>query len=333
MILANETSFLSCDWGTSNFRLRLVRCADRQVLGEVRTADGVATLAGSAQPEVRASVYGPYLIARAQQLLDRSGAQVTNCVISGMASSRIGWRELPYATLPQALDGNCLVVGQMECGFDHDRRLQVHLISGVRDREDVMRGEETEAIGLASLVPALRTGRALLILPGTHSKHIDLCHGAICGFTTFMTGELFSHLRQMPTLRHVVSQANGIAPDSESFHAGVRSAHGGGFFRELFRIRARNLLESPGDEAAFLSGLLIGTELLQVERSPERPVWIGCAEPLAMLYRAASDELGLDGIQFAPTGLIENAVVEAHRMILERAANHRVSHPDPLRES
>lgn len=330
MLADTPLAFLSCDWGTSSFRLRLVRWADRRVLGEERSADGVATLADSTQPEVRGSVYGLHLLARAQQLLDRVETKVTDCVISGMASSRIGWRELPYATLPLALDGNGLIVGRMECGFDRDRCLQVHLISGVRDREDVMRGEETEAIGLASLVPALRTERTLLILPGTHSKHIELCNGAICGFTTFMTGELFSHLQQMPTLRHVLSQADGIAPENESFRAGVRSAAGGGLFRDLFQIRARNLFDLPGDGAAFLSGLLIGTELLHIDQSTGRAIWIACPDPLAKLYREASTELQVDKIHFAGTGVVETAVVEAHRMILDRAMKSRTSANDAL---
>ena len=34
-------SFYSCDWGTSNFRLRLVHLPSLEITGELRSADGI----------------------------------------------------------------------------------------------------------------------------------------------------------------------------------------------------------------------------------------------------------------------------------------------------
>ena len=34
---------LGCDWGTSSFRLRLIRIADHQLVGEIVSPDGVAS--------------------------------------------------------------------------------------------------------------------------------------------------------------------------------------------------------------------------------------------------------------------------------------------------
>ena len=36
-------NFISCDWGTSSFRLRLIETDTRQVLAESRSAQGIAT--------------------------------------------------------------------------------------------------------------------------------------------------------------------------------------------------------------------------------------------------------------------------------------------------
>src|SRR5262245_50327874 len=91
-------NFVSCDWGTSNFRLRLVQKGS--VNGEVRTEDGTAKLA--AQPGDRAEAFRSTLARGLEQLKAPATAPV---VISGMASSSIGWKELPYAKLPFSLDG------------------------------------------------------------------------------------------------------------------------------------------------------------------------------------------------------------------------------------
>lgn len=115
-------------------------------------------------------------------------------MVSGMASSSIGWRELPYALLPFSLEGSS-VVGQWV-------EPEVYLISGVRGANDMMRGEETQALGWAEQVGDALPLRATLVLPGTHSKHLRLQSGNLTGITTFMTGELFEMLRAHSMLRH-----------------------------------------------------------------------------------------------------------------------------------
>src|SRR5262245_19902744 len=89
--------FVSGDWGTSNFRLRLV---DKTVVREVRTDEGTVKLA--AQGGDRAEAFRSTLSRGLEQLKAPASAPV---ILSGMASSSIGWKELPYAKLPFSLDG------------------------------------------------------------------------------------------------------------------------------------------------------------------------------------------------------------------------------------
>ena len=63
---------------------------------------------------------------------------------------------------------------------------------------DVMRGEETQVLGLLPALPG--AGPHTVCLPGTHSKWVRLQGGAIQEFATFMTGELFALLSQHGTL-------------------------------------------------------------------------------------------------------------------------------------
>ena len=112
-------------------------------------------------------------------------------LLSGMASSSIGIRELPYAQLPASLNGENLIIENISSNLELQN--EVFLISGLEKPGDVMRGEETQAIGWKySSFDA--SSNCVLIVPGTHSKHITICDDRIVDFKTFMTGEIFELL-------------------------------------------------------------------------------------------------------------------------------------------
>ena len=86
---------------------------------------------------------------------------------------------------PTPLDG--LAVG----GSRH----AVWMVSGLSTGADLMRGEESELLGVLAVpeFEPLRC-RALVVLPGTHSKQVRIEGGAVVDFRTFMTGELLELL-------------------------------------------------------------------------------------------------------------------------------------------
>src|SRR5690606_21268593 len=114
-------------------------------------------------------------------------------VISGMASAAIGMKELPYATLPFAVNGADAVVHRAPATAAFRR--EVLLLSGVRSNEDVMRGEETQLAGCITDEQDT-AAESIFIFPGTHSKHIQVQQGQVTGFCTYMTGELFELLHR-----------------------------------------------------------------------------------------------------------------------------------------
>jgi hypothetical protein len=144
-------NFVSCDWGTTNFRLRLV---GGPAAAEVRTDDGAAKLAALGGD--RAAVFRDTLFRGLTQL---GAPEDWPVVVSGMASSTIGWRELPYARLPFALDGGD-AVWERVAG-------RVILVSGFRGDSDMLRGEETQALGLAAALGAELPATATLVLSPT----------------------------------------------------------------------------------------------------------------------------------------------------------------------
>src|SRR5690349_6488644 len=105
-------TFISCDWGTSAFRLRLVDAETKEVLATIKTDQGNAAVyndwISNHKQEDRLAFYSNILADGVQALEQEYKQPLTNTtiVISGMASSSIGMMELPYKDLPFHLDGS-----------------------------------------------------------------------------------------------------------------------------------------------------------------------------------------------------------------------------------
>lgn len=310
-------TFLSCDWGTSHFRLRLVERETLTVLDEIKTDEGVASLAGEVPPELRPVRLAEIFTDRARELIDRNRANPATAIISGMASSNIGWHQLPYAKAPIRLEPAALGTYAFALRLAEGQSLQVVLVSGVCTKNDIMRGEETELLGLLGLIPELQTASAVVVLPGTHSKHVRLEHGVLTNFTTYMTGEIYAHLRDMPTLKASLAQSEDF--DKSEFLAGVNGAAEAGLMGALFKTRSRFVLDPQGKPSSpsFLSGLLIGAELADIGPASEQDVHVCCSAALIEPYSLAADRLGLFW-RFLPSEIIGQALIRAHSLILQQ---------------
>jgi 2-dehydro-3-deoxygalactonokinase len=174
------------------------------------------------------------------------------------------------------------------------------IIPGYRVRNaqgmpDVMRGEETQLLGAWAL--GHRSG--WFVLPGTHSKWVELDEGRVVQLRTYMTGELFDLLSNHGT---VAAAAGGVAPvwDASAFAEGVKAAGHHALSHQIFSVRARVVCkELPASSTtAYLSGLLIGTELKDVlQRSagagPQGTFKLLGSPQLAAHYQTAAQHLGL----------------------------------------
>jgi len=330
--------FYSVDWGTSRLRVRSIDARSNEVLASTSTAEGIASLAAldDQGTEGRSRRFAEVLLKqiaaiRSQHSLDDDSCGAAPIIISGMASSSIGWTVLPYARVPFPLDGSKLVTRDLG-PLDATHAGHVILVSGVRSDDDVLRGEEVEAIGLAEIMQ-LSEASFTLVLPGTHSKHMFIESGVMTSFRTFLTGELFDLLGRHSVLRHSMSPVHDSAPDSlitspvanGAFGAGVRHAATEALSAALFRIRTRHLLdgETPEANTAFLSGLLIGHEVLTLRaRADGRHSIVIAASPiLASRYHAAANILELRSVRVAKPSEMAMAVSVAHRSI---AMSHRL---------
>jgi 2-dehydro-3-deoxygalactonokinase len=239
-------AFVAIDWGTSSFRGWLMS-ADGKLLAESRGMEGMLHCASAG--------FAPVLDDHLARLGAPDGIPVLIC---GMAGARQGWAEAPYLKIPTRLDA--LHAGAIRVGAPRDIRILPGIAQAHADRPDVMRGEETQLLGVTD---ADFTG--VVCIPGTHSKWVRIEAGQVIEFSTFMTGELFAVISQHSILAYAVEAAAQFAADSAPFREGLATARAApaGLTASLFRLRAAQLLnfERRADGAARLSGLLIGTEL------------------------------------------------------------------------
>jgi 2-dehydro-3-deoxygalactonokinase len=273
-------AFVAVDWGTSSFRGWLMS-AKGQAIAESRGGEGMLHCVTS----------GFALVLRDH--LTRLGApNGMPVLICGMAGARQGWREAPYLKTPTRLEA--LHEGAIRVDVSGDIRILPGIAQARADRPDVMRGEETQLLGVTE--PDF-TG--LVCIPGTHSKWIRIEQGHVVEFSTYMTGELFSMISQHSILSHAVEMDGPSQADSGPFREGLAAALAApsGLSASLFRLRAAQLLgfEQRSDGAARLSGLFIGTEIADVRHQygVQALRLIGAGQ-LGRLYEAALKAQGFD---------------------------------------
>ena len=238
------------------------------------------------------------------------------CFISGMASSTIGIYSLPYADLPFQCDGEGLYMEKIKQSVLPN---PIYLISGVRSQDDVMRGEETQLVGLHQ---ESDHRDIIYLLPGTHSKHIYVENNRVMGFHTFLTGELFDIICQNSLLRESVRKSPYNSTVNEAFISGIKQSSNNRFLNDLFRIRTSDLFKERSKEENyyFLSGLLIGQELKHLKNHPADRIILGASGDLAALYQLAAEVFQVS-TEVVHEEALDHAVVRGHRKLFELINN------------
>lgn len=268
---------VAIDWGTSSLRGALLDGSGR-VLEERSAPRGILTVVPGTFPAVFAELFGDWM------------ARAPLALVCGMAGSRQGWAEAPYAPCPAGL-------GDLAARLHWAVPGQVAIVPGVQcdaaGVPDVMRGEETQVLGALA-----RSGMddGTFVLPGTHSKWVDVRGGAITAFRTFMTGEVFGLLAQNSLLARTLEDDHGVL-DGAAFTDGVRYALGdaAGLLHGAFSVRTLALFGRlpPPAGRSYLSGLVIGEELRAAGRPPGDAVVLVGAPALTERYALALDIAGV----------------------------------------
>jgi 2-dehydro-3-deoxygalactonokinase len=304
---------IALDWGTTSLRAYKL-AADGVVLEQRSLSSGIMQL-----PKIPRIINGRecadgFELAFDEACGDWLDAQPDLPVIAcGMVGSAQGWREAAYCETP----ANVANLGNSLQTVISIRGTVVHIVPGVIQRSrlpNVMRGEETQVLGVLQNLPVEAGADLLIGLPGSHSKWVDVVDGCITRFDTFMTGEVFAVLSEHSILGR--TQQVSATFDAQAFDRGVQIAQSAdgelGVLSTLFSARTLGLTGelSPTAQADYLSGLMIGHELAALasaqrrrRNNPNLPsiILIGNAQ-LCARYRRALDACG-----FAKVTLAEQA--------------------------
>lgn len=262
-------AFIAIDWGSTHRRIFVLDSAGR-VLARRHDARGITApepLAPAADIAALRAAHGAVLV-----------------LAAGMIGSARGWVEVPYLPCPADLDALAAALHWVE-------PQRTAIVPGLRrshgQAADVMRGEEVQLLGAvaAGLVPA----DGLMCQPGTHCKWARLTGGAVVDFCTRMTGEMFALLRRHSLLGPMMA---GAVTDGPAFRDGVAAALAGGagdLLAALFGVRAAVLCgqRAADDGAAYVSGLLIGSDVAAQGLGPGDTVHLLADASLGALYGAA----------------------------------------------
>lgn len=291
-----KPAFIAGDWGTS--RLRLFLCgAQGQVLAR---AEGEGASAPDCAGRFAAAV-APW---------DQAHGALP-AVLGGMVGSTIGWREVPYLACPARADA----IAGAALRFEVDGRA-IAILPGLKcvskvGAPDVMRGEETQILGALRLHPELAGGRHVFCMPGTHVKWVEVLDGAVVGFQTALSGELFDLLKKHSVLARDGGDVDAVSP---AFALGLATARqDGDLLTLLFSTRSRVVTGGmpKADSASYLSGLILGKDVGAARRlmGLSGTVHLICTPALAALYARALavydlDSTVLDGDACALAGLV-----------------------------
>lgn len=312
-------TFLSCDWGTTSFRLRLIEADTLKVIAEEKHDQGIAVTyrqwqeQGSIAAE-RAGFYTAVIKQSIAALSAKAGQSFKGIpvVLSGMASSTIGLLDMPYKVLPFKTDGSDLEVKVLK-----DEENPLIIISGACSADDVMRGEETKIVGCAAILPAGSNER-LLLLPGTHPKHIFIKGDEVVDFKTYMTGEFFDLLTSRSILAASVTAGGDLADpqNRDSFINGLKAGQTSNLLHAGFMVRTNQVLKQlpPQQNYFYLSGLLIGSELKDI--NPSVDIYLVGGAVHTPLYAIACEVLGLKVLQEIDA---DEALVRGQVVVLGRA--------------
>jgi len=282
-------NYITIDGGTTNTRVSLI--CNNTMLATQKMSIGVG------QKDI-VSLKNAIRIAIEELLSENNLGEraIERILASGMITSEYGLCNLPHLTAPAGMEE--LHNEMYETVIEDVSKIPFVFMRGIKtegtelDDADMMRGEETELMGL------LKTQKdaCLYVLPGSHSKHISVDrNGRIVAFRTMMTGELFAAVMQHTILRDATSFEYNEICVSELFN-GFYYAKKRGINEALFktRILKARFNGTPEQCYSFLLGCVLCDEVEAILQANEKAVVLGGQKQLrmalAMLLEKVSDK-------------------------------------------
>lgn len=278
---------ITIDTGTTNTRVNVWK--DSEVIAEAFNPVGVrdTAITGSKQKlmdGVKEAINNALALANIQN------TEAVTVLASGMITSNVGLYEVPHLLAPAGVEE--FARGMVKAEIPEVIDQPIWFVPGVKNSSvkvgiddceamDIIRGEETEVIGLTEKLQ-LR-GPAILILPGSHSKFISIDKdNRITGCVTTIAGELLDIITQNTILANALHNSFATEINGPVLLKGAHYAEKVGLGRTCFTIRILDLFGdfTLNDKANFLLGAVLGADILAIKNSsalhvtPDIPVVI-----------------------------------------------------------
>ncbi|MBE3580682.1 MAG: 2-dehydro-3-deoxygalactonokinase [Thermoanaerobacteraceae bacterium] len=296
---------MTIDGGTTNTRVRVL--SNDQVIGKACAPVGVRNTAISGSKDTLLDG----LRRATREALEMVGIKEKDLELvtaSGMITSNVGIYEVPHISTPAGLEE--LAAGSRLVKIPQLMDVPILFIPGIKNNYnvgekaynleamDIMRGEETEALGVLELL-SLR-GPLTMILPGSHTKIIKINErNQIAGCLTTMAVEIFSTLATETILADSIPPNLVSRVDPEMIAWGAAISRQVGLTRGCFSTRIMSqFMPANGDQLAnFLLGVILGQDLIAMKNSRacalnrQEKIVIGGPSPLRLaLYTLLAEE-------------------------------------------
>ena len=257
--------YIAIDGGTTNTRVNYVR--DRIILETVRLSYG-------SNPRDYKNLHEAIHNA-INELCEKYGDPI--CVLGcGMLTSEFGLSEVKHLIAPAGIAELHNCIKRVE--LPDVTNLPIYLVPGIKKTDgtffgtDMMRGEETELIGLVDKLDS----DCVYILPGSHSKilHVDEME-RIDLIRTFLTGEMQVALSNYTILSSSVDIHQPMI--SEYLIMGYKFAFEHGLNEVLLKIRIMDTqFKMPKEQVySFFLGAILEGEITEIIKVPQSKVVIG----------------------------------------------------------
>ena len=255
-------NYITIDGGTTNTRISLVK--DWKVVDTLKFPVGARAGIQDKTLLKETVKKGIMDILAANQMDEKD---ITRILAAGMITCEFGLYKLDHTVVPAGIEELHKVMAEV-C-LDETSEIPFVFMRGVKtactslEEADMMRGEETELMGIAGLHQGTDS---VYILPGSHSKIIRTDkEGRITEFSTMLTGEMAAALSQNTILKDAVSFENAVV-DEEYLLKGYQYCVEKGINESLFKVRIlKNLFgQNPDRIYSFFMGVILCDEIKRV---------------------------------------------------------------------
>ncbi|QIQ21739.1 2-dehydro-3-deoxygalactonokinase [Zophobihabitans entericus] len=265
---------VTIDSGTTNTRVRV--WSEQKVIAEATQSVGVrdTAITGNTiklKQAVKTALDEALLTAKIKP------EQPLLILACGMITSNLGLCEIPHLVTPVSMKD--LAANMVKKLLPEISSSPVWFIPGVKNSAnpislddcemmDIMRGEETETIGVLSLSDI--NSPALIVLPGSHSKFVKIDQQKnITACTTTIAGEMLDIITQQTIISGSLDHQFAKSIDQDYLLKGAASCQDVGLARSCFLVRLLDLFGQTtiNQRANYLLGAVLYGDLLTIKQS------------------------------------------------------------------